>query len=410
MMSEQGARVQLEAATRTDVGVVREHNEDSAHVDPQNYFFIVADGMGGHAAGEVASAMAVDKVREALEQARSEVEVFSNAPDEDRRKALVKTLESAVRNAHQSVYDRGTREPDKQGMGTTLDVVLVAGHEAFVAHVGDSRTYLVREGKAAQITTDHTVAEVLVIEGKLSLEEAQISPLRTILVNAIGVAPDVGIEMAHVQLRAGDHLLLCSDGLHDYFPVDQELADHITANSPDEALRILVDMAKDRGGHDNITGIVVDVVTCEIRPDSNLTSEITQKLPVQHGIPGAIERDDTLPVERVTMDLSMDDTLESDVSDSEPDKKKRKKRKRSQKNKRQKSTKKTTKKTTKSTDAAGDSATDDSATDDSAREKSPAKKASDDKVTGDKNPDDVATRTTEPLDAVVPADADNAEK
>ena len=287
MATEGRPKVELNAAVLTDVGVVRDHNEDSAHMDPLHQFFIVADGMGGHAAGEVASAMAVDKVREALEADRQIIDDFAESPNEERRKKLVNMLEESVRNAHKAVYERGVRETDKHGMGTTLDVVVIAGPEAFVAHVGDSRTYLIREARAAQITTDHTVAEVLVIEGKLSLEEAQISPLRTILVNAIGVAADVGIEMAHVQLRKGDHLLLCSDGLHDYYPVEQELADCISTRSTEEAITELVTQAKERGGHDNITGIVVRVVECQSpvstgpkTPQQLLAEEVTATLPI----------------------------------------------------------------------------------------------------------------------------------
>lgn len=295
----------------TDVGVVREHNEDSAHIDSGERFFIVADGMGGHAAGEVASDMAVQTVRETLEEAADEIRGFASHPDEDGRKGLVTLLETAVRAAHRAVFERGSRETDKQGMGTTLEVVLIAGTEAFIAHVGDSRTYLVREGRAAQITTDHTVAEVLVLEGKLSAEEAQMSPLRTILVNAIGVAPDVGIEMAHVQLREGDLLLLCSDGLHDYFTTEQELAERLGGNEPAEALAELVELAKERGGHDNITGIVVHVIgssspTVSAEPtEERMAPEIPEvRLSDDRsdGIPAAVEdRDpgeaDTLPVD-----------------------------------------------------------------------------------------------------------------
>jgi serine/threonine protein phosphatase PrpC len=279
----------LDAAMLTDVGVVRERNEDSAYIDPDHAFFIVADGMGGHAAGEVASAMAVDQVRASLDNAREAIADFARTPDEDRRKVILDVLEAAVRAAHEGVYERGMCETDKHGMGTTLDVVLVAGHEAFVAHVGDSRTYLIRDGRAAQLTTDHTVAEVLVIEGKLSLEEAQISPLRTILVNAIGVAPDVGIEMAHLQLREGDQLLLCSDGLHDYFPVDQELADRLEQDSLEGALTELVELAKERGGHDNITGIVVRVLSCGIGLDEDDDEN-------HEDVPNIMERADTQPV------------------------------------------------------------------------------------------------------------------
>jgi serine/threonine protein phosphatase PrpC len=260
MSDDRHPRIRQRNAVQTDVGVIREHNEDAAFADTQGDFFIVADGMGGHAAGEVASSMAVEAVRSALETSREDIARFARAPSDEGRRSLVTVLENAVRQAHQAVFERGAKESDKQGMGTTLDVVLIAGSEAFVAHVGDSRTYLVRDGRAAQITTDHTVAEVLVIEGKLSIEEAQVSPLRTILVNAIGVAPDVGVEMAHVRLKRGDRLLLCSDGLHDYFPLETEVSEYVSEYEPSEALSRMTNLAKTRGGHDNITGIVLEVI------------------------------------------------------------------------------------------------------------------------------------------------------
>jgi serine/threonine protein phosphatase PrpC len=277
--TDEAPRVTLEAWLVTDVGVVRDHNEDSAYMEPNQGFFIVADGMGGHAAGEVASAMAVETVKKTLEEAKAEIDAFKAGPSDAGRRALVQLLQSAVLQAHQAVYQRGQTESDKQGMGTTLDVVLVAGAEAFVAHVGDSRTYLVREGRSSQITTDHTVAEVLVIEGKLTIEEAQVSPLRTILVNAIGVSADVGVEMAHVTLKRGDRILLCSDGLHDYFPVEEEIAQRISADKPGEALAEMVELAKTRGGHDNITGVAV------------LVSDLSE------GVPTGISNDSTQPVD-----------------------------------------------------------------------------------------------------------------
>ncbi|MBS1120972.1 MAG: protein serine/threonine phosphatase [Deltaproteobacteria bacterium] len=238
------SRVTLEAWLVTDVGMVREHNEDSAHMEAGKGFFIVADGMGGHAAGEVASAMAVESVRATLEAARPEIAAFTQAPTDAGRRGIVQLLQNAVLSAHQAVFQRGQDEADKAGMGTTLDVVLIAGPEAFVAHVGDSRTYLIRDGRSSQITTDHTVAEVLVIEGKLTIEEAQVSPLRTILVNAIGVSADVGVEMAHVTLKRNDRLLVCSDGLHDYFPSDEEIAQKLSEDAPGDALKQMVELAK----------------------------------------------------------------------------------------------------------------------------------------------------------------------
>jgi serine/threonine protein phosphatase PrpC len=275
-LQDEASRVTLEAWLVTDVGVVREHNEDAAYMEPANGFFIVADGMGGHAAGEVASAMAVDTVRKTLEGARREIELFKRSPTDAGRRGIVQLLQSAVLSAHQAVFQRGQHEADKAGMGTTLDVVLIAGPEAFVAHVGDSRTYLVRDGRSSQITTDHTVAEVLVIEGKLTIEEAQVSPLRTILVNAIGVSADVGVEMAHVTLKRGDRLLLCSDGLHDYFPIEEEIAQKLSADAPGDALRDMVELAKTRGGHDNITGVAVQVTDVLEAVPAQLEGEHTQ--------------------------------------------------------------------------------------------------------------------------------------
>lgn len=279
---DEASRVTLEAWLVTDVGVVRDHNEDSAFMEPAKGFFIVADGMGGHAAGEVASAMAVDTVKTTLEGARVEIDAFKKAPTDAGRRGIVQLLQNAVLSAHQAVYQRGQVEPDKAGMGTTLDVVLVAGPEAFVAHVGDSRTYLIRDGKPSQITTDHTVAEVLVIEGKLTIEEAQVSPLRTILVNAIGVSADVGVEMAHVTLKKGDRLLLCSDGMHDYFPAEDEIAQRLSADKPGEALAEMVELAKTRGGHDNITGVVCHVLDVGEAVPHQMEGESTQpvELPI----------------------------------------------------------------------------------------------------------------------------------
>jgi serine/threonine protein phosphatase PrpC len=296
---DEASRVKLEAWLVTDVGVVREHNEDSAFMEPTKGFFIVADGMGGHAAGEVASAMAVDTVRKTLETHRKDIESFKRAPTDAGRRSIVQLLQNAVLSAHQAVFQRGQHEADKAGMGTTLDVVLIAGPEAFVAHVGDSRTYLVRDGRSSQITTDHTVAEVLVIEGKLTIEEAQVSPLRTILVNAIGVSADVGVEMAHVTLKRGDRLLLCSDGLHDYFPVEEELAQMLSTGTPGDALKDMVELAKTRGGHDNITGVAVQVTDIIEAVPGSLDGEMTQPVEAHGGNPFSDE-----PTETAVLDAS----------------------------------------------------------------------------------------------------------
>lgn len=290
----------LLAVMLTDVGVVREHNEDSAYVDPAHRFFVVADGMGGHAAGEVASSMAVDNVRATLEAAHERIAKFGAEPSEGARRDIAQLMQDAVLAAHQAVYQRGNRETDKQGMGTTLDILLVAGAEAFVAHVGDSRTYLLRDGKISQITTDHTVAQVAVIEGRISEEEALMSNWRNILVNAIGVSADVGVEMAHIQLVQGDRLLLCSDGLHDYFTQDAEVASHLSSGDPEAQLQRMIDLAKERGGHDNITGIVVEITAL---PDS--------------GVPSDLPTDPTRPITSRTNPLA-DSTDRVAIASTEP--------------------------------------------------------------------------------------------
>lgn len=307
------AAVQLRSAMLTDVGVVRDHNEDSAAIDDGMRFFVVADGMGGHAAGEVASAMAVDGVRRSLTGSLETIAAFAENPDEEGRQEIAQVLEEAVREAHRSVYERGIAEPDKQGMGTTLDVLLVAGQDAFIAHVGDSRTYLMRGENAAQITADHTVAEVLVVEGKLSAEEALVSPLRTILVNALGVAAEVGVEMAHLTLHEGDRLLLCSDGLHDYFPQEQELYDEVTTKEPEAALQTLIDAAKERGGHDNITAVLIEVLKAP-KVDEVETVPLPIVRGTSDGIPHAISKDDTMPVDVPPRIDPLEDTPEMPIS------------------------------------------------------------------------------------------------
>src|SRR2546423_2249008 len=145
----------------TDVGVVRERNEDAAYVDPARRFVILADGMGGHRAGDVASAMAVEIVRGALEAGARELAAFAEAPSVVARRRGHAVVERAIVLANEAILARGHAEADKHGMGTTLEVVLVLAGELFVAHVGDSRTYLVRDGRIVQLTADHTVAETM---------------------------------------------------------------------------------------------------------------------------------------------------------------------------------------------------------------------------------------------------------
>jgi protein phosphatase len=247
---------ELRTQLRTDVGVVRQRNEDAAYVDPDGRFALLADGMGGHAAGDVASSMAIDAVREVLERELGELSSFANAQPARRRRRVRNLVERCIRIANDAIIARSKAEPDKRGMGTTIEVVLVLGGALFVAHVGDSRTYLARDGALTQLTEDHTVAERMRRAGTWSEEEAAASPMRSALSSALGVVSGFVIDHAEVVLEPGDRVLICSDGLYDYFS-EAEITGALCGDTVD--LDGLVDEARERGGHDNITGIVLEV-------------------------------------------------------------------------------------------------------------------------------------------------------
>lgn len=269
-MSDEQAQLAVAAvAMQTDVGRVRERNEDAGYVDARIGLFVVADGMGGHGGGDVASALAVSAVREIVEALRDRL--WHVTPG-DVHKTARTLIERAIRTAHGAVLDRSFQDLEVHNMGTTLDVLLVHEDHAYVGHVGDSRTYIVREGVIRQITNDHTVAEVMRRSGQLTEEEAQRSPLRTVLCNSVGCAPDLSVEHSRVSLCAGDRLLMCSDGLYDYFD-DAELARHVSAAGGERALAALTAEACARGGHDNITGVIIAVGVADDAHDTAAVDE-----------------------------------------------------------------------------------------------------------------------------------------
>ena len=281
----------IRTALRTDVGVVRERNEDAAYTDPDSRFVILADGMGGHGGGDVASAMAIDVARTCLEAAWPEL-VRSRSRGRARVRAV---LERAVRLCNDAVVARGQKESDKHQMGTTLELMVLLDGEAFIAHVGDSRTYLVRHGLARQLTTDHTVAEVMRRAGTLDDASASSSQLRSVLANAIGVTGSVSVEHAHVILEDGDRLLVCSDGLYDYFTIEQ-IADLMIGADADMVLEGLIAAAKAGGGHDNITGVIISVGEAVVDdldddiPTNPLASATPGPFHVNDDISGVVER------------------------------------------------------------------------------------------------------------------------
>lgn len=239
----------LRAGAATDTGLVRASNQD--HLLVASPLFAVADGMGGHAAGEVASQTAVEALRAAWEGA--------DAHD-------AAALAEAARAANRQVWEAAQADPDLHGMGTTLvAIALVHGGdggsgELAVVNVGDSRAYRLRQGELEQLTEDHSLVAELVADGQLAADEAEFHPQRHVLTRALGVDPDVPVDLLTVDPWRGDRLLLCSDGLI------REVSDGQVASilrrlaDPSEAARELVREARMRGGSDNITVVVVDVV------------------------------------------------------------------------------------------------------------------------------------------------------
>ncbi len=235
----------------SDVGRGRPANEDRYLVDPDTRLYAVADGMGGHRAGEVASATAIDALQAAF---------AGGAP-----------LDQAVGKANAAVFEKASANLDMRGMGTTLTAVaLVDEHHALLGHVGDSRAYLMRGGGVIQITEDHSLVEQLVREGRLSPEEAAVHPQKAIITRALGIDPEVEVDLYPVDLRPGDRLLLCSDGLTNMV-ADTAISGVLRRQTdPQKAAEQLVDMANEAGGDDNITVVVIDALgdgTAAPRPD-----------------------------------------------------------------------------------------------------------------------------------------------
>jgi PPM family protein phosphatase len=238
--------MRLRSFAGTDVGMVRSGNEDSLFSG--RTVFAVADGLGGHQGGEVASATAVEPL------AALDGREFAD-PD-----AAAQALASAIRAGNAAILERAAGTPDLWGMGTTVTAAAVAGDRFLqLAHVGDSRAYLLRDGTLDQLTTDHTVVGELVRRGRLTPEQAAIHPERSILTRAVGLDPNLPVDTPDpLELQPGDQVLLCSDGLTEPVP-DDAIAQLLATPDGDAACRALIDAANTAGGPDNITVVLVRV-------------------------------------------------------------------------------------------------------------------------------------------------------
>ena len=241
-MADAGRTARLSWAARTDVGSVREHNEDSYLVKPP--LFAVCDGMGGHAAGEVASAIAIRTLDEAAPTA-----------------ADAQALGEAVEAANRAVIDGPKRGEGREGMGCTCTACLIDDDQMAVAHVGDSRLYLLRNGTLVRVTHDHSLVEELVDAGEITADEARTHPHRSWVTRALGSDPDMYADRFTLDVESGDRVILCSDGLSSMVE-DAEIEDIVVSTpSPEVCVDALVSAALVSGGHDNVTCVVVDVVS-----------------------------------------------------------------------------------------------------------------------------------------------------
>jgi len=266
--------VQLAVAARTDIGRMRAGNEDNFHADANEFrgLFIVADGMGGHAAGEVASEMAVQIIARELAGVR-----------DLRDGAVTETVTRALKMANTAIFQRTLQEVDKQGMGTTASVLLLGQNRYFIGQVGDSRVYLLRDGALRQVTKDHSYVQEQVDAGYLTPEQARYHPYSNVITRCVGASDNVEPDTYFGDVRTGDVYLVASDGLTGM--VDDRRLQQIlmTRTSPARIVDMLVQEANGRGGLDNITAIVIQVPAI----DPGRSEEITQETPAIKPPPAA---------------------------------------------------------------------------------------------------------------------------
>jgi serine/threonine protein phosphatase PrpC/CRP-like cAMP-binding protein len=246
----------------TNVGLKRDHNEDNYLVDKKIALFVVADGMGGHAAGEIASALAVRTVHEEIRKEQSLLEDFDSGASGAARvtvKEVLNLLEYALQRACARIYEEARGDTTKRGMGTTCSMLLVCGSRGFIAHVGDSRIYMLRNSVLQQLTEDHTVFNELIKRGRLSRDQIEKVAQKNAITRALGVYEQIEVDTLSFELLPDDQLLLCSDGLHGYLQHSRDITEALGEIDGDVAAHALITLANERGGKDNITVVLVRV-------------------------------------------------------------------------------------------------------------------------------------------------------
>jgi PPM family protein phosphatase len=269
----------------TDVGRKRADNEDNFLIDQDLRLFLVADGMGGHSSGEVASAMAVYTIRSIVAQ---EQDLLSEGRVEDPtwHMEICMLLEYAVHVACEQIYTKGLQEPEKKGMGTTIVALLIVGDRGYIAYVGDSRIYLLRGGIVYQLTEDHSLMNELIRQGKITAEDFDDSPyaqFKHAMTRAVGPNEIVEVDTLDFDMIPGDGFLLCSDGLYEYLD-ENDISRMLSLTEVKDIPGRLIDMANTRGGKDNITAIVIQVPEnadgSDRAAEINFTLDTLKKIPL----------------------------------------------------------------------------------------------------------------------------------
>lgn len=250
----------IESGARSDVGQIRKNNEDNFRAEPSFELFVLSDGMGGQASGEIASEIAVETVvdhcRAAVENGAPEFYGEPAAGLSDRTNRLA----SAVRLANKMIFEAAKDDPTRKGMGATIVTCWIEDRRLSLAHVGDSRAYLLRSGSFEQLTADHSLVADLVRSGVLTEQQAEVSEHQSILTRALGTQPSVQVDADEQMLVAGDVVLLCSDGLT-RMVTNPEIAATLETNpNAQKAADRLIELANENGGEDNVTAIVVRVM------------------------------------------------------------------------------------------------------------------------------------------------------
>jgi serine/threonine protein phosphatase PrpC len=278
-----GKKLRLAAAGLTDVGQRRERNQDNtthhvptdeAELAEKGALFVVCDGMGGHAAGEVAAELGVNAIRQ----------TYFSSPHTD----IISAIADAIKAANERIYQYAREHAEMSGMGTTCVALVLHGGRAYFVNIGDSRAYIVRGGSMRQVTLDHSWVAEQVRAGVLTEDQARTHAHRNVITRSLGTQPNVNADLFIETLREGDRVLLCSDGLHGYVEEREIERELLAGNQPDEEVQTLIDMANTNGGPDNITAIVIDLlevppVTDELSlPDATVSEDgaITQPLPI----------------------------------------------------------------------------------------------------------------------------------